>query len=88
MLRRGISLLVVVLVANAAAAGTSKTPTPPSSPATAEVGSQQASDSDRSACTPDVFRLCSEFIPDVDGILACLKLHRPHLSSACRAVIR
>ena len=88
MLRRGIPLLVVALVANAALAGTVKTPTAPNSPVNAEVASQQGSDSDRSACTPDVFRLCGEFIPDVDGILGCLKLNRPRLSSACRAVIR
>lgn len=83
MLRRGIPLLVVVLVANTAAAGSAKTPI---TPAATEVAIQQASDSDRSACTPDVFRLCSQFIPDVDGILGCLKLNRPNLSSACRAV--
>jgi hypothetical protein len=38
------------------------------------------------ACTPDVWRLCSDRIPDVDRIVACLKQNTPQLSDACRAV--
>jgi hypothetical protein len=38
------------------------------------------------ACTPDVWRLCSEHIPDVDRIVACLRQNAPQLSGACRAV--
>ena len=38
------------------------------------------------ACTPDVWRLCSEEIPDVNRITACLQQHTPNLSDACRAV--
>jgi hypothetical protein len=38
------------------------------------------------ACTPDVWRLCGDRIPDVDRIVACLKQNRPQLSDACRAV--
>ena len=40
----------------------------------------------RAACTPDVFRLCSAQIPNVDNIVACLKRERPRLSPDCRAV--
>ena len=38
------------------------------------------------ACTPDVWRLCSGQIPDVDRIIACLRQNTPQLSDGCRAV--
>ncbi len=38
------------------------------------------------ACTPDVWRLCSDQIPDVGRIVACLRQNTPQLSGACRAV--
>jgi hypothetical protein len=38
------------------------------------------------ACTPDVFRLCGEQIPDANRIVACLRQNTPQLSGACRAV--
>jgi hypothetical protein len=38
------------------------------------------------ACTPDVWRLCGDQIPDVNRIVACLQRNTPNLSSACRAV--
>jgi hypothetical protein len=38
------------------------------------------------ACTPDVWRLCSDQIPDVERITACLRHNTPQLSDACRAV--
>ena len=38
------------------------------------------------ACTPDVWRLCSSAIPDVDRIVACLRQNTPSLSDGCRAV--
>lgn len=41
----------------------------------------------RAACTPDVFRLCLSEIPNVDGIVACLKREKANLSSGCRTVI-
>jgi hypothetical protein len=41
----------------------------------------------RAACTPDVFRLCSSEIPNVDRIVACLKQQRPNLSKPCQAVM-
>ena len=38
------------------------------------------------ACTPDVWRLCSDQIPDVGRIVACLRQNTPQLSNGCRAV--
>src|ERR1700745_777881 len=38
------------------------------------------------ACTPDVWRLCSDQIPDVNRIVACLQQNTPQLSGPCRAV--
>ena len=37
------------------------------------------------ACQPDAMRLCSEFVPDVDRITACMIKQRIRLSPACRA---
>ena len=42
---------------------------------------------EREACQPEVFRLCSEFIPDVPKITACLKREVRNLNPACRAVM-
>jgi len=38
------------------------------------------------ACTPDVWRLCSDQIPDASRIVACLRANTPQLSNNCRAV--
>jgi hypothetical protein len=38
------------------------------------------------ACTPDVWRLCSDQIPDVNRIVACLQQNTAQLSGGCRAV--
>jgi hypothetical protein len=38
------------------------------------------------ACTPDVFRLCGDQIPDANRIVACLRQNTPQLSGACRSV--
>ena len=38
------------------------------------------------ACTPDVWRLCGDRVPDVSRIVACLRDNTPQLSSGCRAV--
>jgi hypothetical protein len=38
------------------------------------------------ACTDDVFRLCNQFIPDRQRIVACLVRNRRSLSPACHAV--
>ncbi|WP_024337492.1 hypothetical protein [Bradyrhizobium japonicum] len=40
------------------------------------------------ACTPDVWRLCSDQIPDVNRIVACLQQNTPQLSSGCRGVFQ
>jgi hypothetical protein len=37
----------------------------------------------RAACTPDVQRLCNQYIPDVQQIVACLKQQQANLSPAC-----
>ena len=41
----------------------------------------------RLACTPDVLRLCSAFIPDADEITICLKEKSAELSDACRTAL-
>ena len=38
------------------------------------------------ACTPDVWRLCSDQVPDAGRIVACLRQNAPQLSNSCRAV--
>jgi hypothetical protein len=43
----------------------------------------QGTDQQREACTPDVFRLCGAYIPDVDRITACLRGNGPRLSRPC-----
>jgi hypothetical protein len=40
----------------------------------------------RRLCTPDVLRLCSSEIPDVERITACMRRHRANLSEGCRSV--
>ena len=40
------------------------------------------------ACTGDVWRLCSDQIPSVNRIVACLQQNTPNLSSGCRAVFQ
>ena len=55
------------------------------SPATPSVA---ATAEERAACTPDVFRLCSSDIPNVERIVACMKRERSKLSPACAAVVR
>ena len=54
----------------------------------AEAQGYQGTQDAQAACTPDVFRLCSQFIPNRDPIVACLIRSRPHLSPACRAVFK
>jgi len=38
----------------------------------------------RLACTPDVLRLCSAFIPNADEITICLRDKNAELSDACK----
>ena len=40
----------------------------------------------RAACTPDVQRLCNQYIPDVQAIVGCLKAQQASLSAACADV--
>lgn len=40
------------------------------------------------ACSGDVWRFCSDQIPDVNGITACLRRNTPKLSDGCRAVFQ
>ena len=47
---------------------------------------QQGTPEQQEACEPDVMRLCGNFIPDVDRIVACLKDNEPNLNSACHDV--
>jgi len=52
-------------------------------------GAQQSyrgTQADRDACTDDAFRLCGEFVPDEQRILACLIEKRRSLSPACQVV--
>jgi hypothetical protein len=46
----------------------------------------QGTPEQRQACQPDAMRLCSEFVPDVDRITACMVKNRIRLSAPCRAV--
>jgi hypothetical protein len=42
---------------------------------------------DEEACTPDVYRLCNDYVPNRARIVSCLKAKRSRLSPACRAVM-
>ena len=46
----------------------------------------RGSEKDRNACIPDVFRLCSQFIPNATQITICLQQNGRDLSPGCRAV--
>ena len=63
-----------------AAAGVALAAMAASGPALAEY---RGSEAQRQACTPDVMRLCSEFIPDVGRIVGCMKRRRAELSPSC-----
>lgn len=54
-----------------------------STPAMAQSGTE----AEQEACTPDVFRLCQDFIPNEGPILACLQAKHAQLSPACEPVI-
>ncbi len=51
-----------------------------------EAFAEEGSSWQRHACTPDVFRLCKNFIPNHAQITACLQRHRRFLSHDCRIV--
>jgi hypothetical protein len=45
------------------------------------------SEADREACTPEVHRLCGQYIPDREAIVQCLKHNMRNLVPACRRVM-
>ena len=47
----------------------------------------QGTPEQRLACTPDVLRLCSAFIPNADEITICLREKDAELSDACRTAL-
>jgi hypothetical protein len=49
------------------------------------VAEYRGTEEQRQACTSDVFRLCSAYIPDVGSIVTCMKARRSQLSPGCRA---
>jgi hypothetical protein len=44
----------------------------------------QGTPQQQQACTPDVMRLCNQFIPDVAKISVCMAHNRANISQACR----
>lgn len=54
---------------------------------TAAFASDRGSPEDQLACTPDVYRLCSSFVPDEDAIVACLNRNVRALTPACQKVM-
>jgi len=51
-------------------------------------GAAAQSDEARQACTPDAMRLCSDFIPDVTKVTACMHRKFRQLSPECRTAMR
>jgi len=43
----------------------------------------QGTPQQREACTPDAFRLCGAYMPDPNGVEACLRASGPRLSQPC-----
>ncbi len=66
-------LSVALLLALALSAGTA--------------AAQGHSRADEEACTPDVYRLCGDYVPNQSRIVSCLRANSRRLSSACRAVM-
>jgi hypothetical protein len=50
-------------------------------------GGGHASESARQACTPDAMRLCSDAIPDIAKVKACMQAKSSQLSEPCRAAM-
>ena len=50
------------------------------------LASDRGSMEDQLACTPDVYRLCSQYVPNENAIVACLKQNVKTLSPDCRRV--
>ncbi len=47
---------------------------------------QSHSQEDEAACTPDVMRLCQQYIPNRPQIIACMVSKKNELSPACHLV--
>jgi len=54
----------------------------------ADRASAEVSDAVRQACTPDAMRLCSDVIPDVAKVTACMKRKTAQISEPCRVAMR
>jgi hypothetical protein len=48
----------------------------------------QGTEEERRACTPDAMRLCREYIPNVERIIACMEARHAELSPACQAFFK
>jgi hypothetical protein len=44
----------------------------------------QGTPQQQQACTPDVMRLCNQFVPDVAKITVCMAHNRSKIGQACR----
>ncbi len=51
------------------------------------LAAHSGSPEDQLACTPDVYRLCSSYVPDEEAIVACLNRNVQALSPACHTVM-
>ena len=51
------------------------------------LAADRGSPEDQLACTPDVYRLCSSYVPDEDAIVACLNRNIRALTPACQKVM-
>lgn len=50
-------------------------------------GNGDVTETQKRACEPEVFRLCSYYIPNRDAITACLHTNISKLNADCRAVM-
>jgi len=50
-------------------------------------GNGNVTEAQKRACEPEVFRLCSYYIPNRDAITACLHKNISKLNADCRAVM-
>jgi hypothetical protein len=48
----------------------------------------QGSEAVRAACTQDAMRLCSDVIPDVPKITACMRAKSAQVSQGCKVAMR
>ena len=57
-------------------------------PLAAAPAAAQGTPEQRAACEGDALRLCSQFVPDVARITACMQRNKRHLSPRCRAMFK